>query len=172
MNTLKAEEGKYLTQVGEVNDRVFIDTEITGVNATTEYWRTAEPEEKENYSVDNSILENKIKEIKAYDSSSAVNGFYLGGQELWIASEDRLNLSITITKEKNSGREYTTIWSNGQSFTLPCVKALQLLDALTIYAHDCYNVTAQHIANVSKMGNYLDIQKYNYKTGYPPKLEF
>lgn len=42
MKTMKANEGKYLTQVADlpIEERLFV-REISGVNATTEYFREA-----------------------------------------------------------------------------------------------------------------------------------
>lgn len=48
MKEIKAREGYYLTQVEEVDDRVFI-TAIKGVNVNESDWREATLEEKEEY---------------------------------------------------------------------------------------------------------------------------
>lgn len=42
MNTMKANEGKYLTQVADlpIEERIFV-REISGINATSEYFREA-----------------------------------------------------------------------------------------------------------------------------------
>lgn len=42
MNTMKANEGKWLTQRADlpIEERIFV-TEITGINATDEYYREA-----------------------------------------------------------------------------------------------------------------------------------
>ena len=46
MNTIKANEGKYLTQVADlpIEERIFV-REISGVNATSEYFREATEQE-------------------------------------------------------------------------------------------------------------------------------
>lgn len=48
MNTLKAKEGMFLTQIEETGNRIFF-SEIIGVKATYEYWRDATLQEKEEY---------------------------------------------------------------------------------------------------------------------------
>lgn len=48
MNTLKAKEGMFLTQIEETDKRIFV-TEIVGIKATYEYWRDATLKEKEDY---------------------------------------------------------------------------------------------------------------------------
>ena len=46
MNTIKAKDGKYLTQVADlpIEERLFV-REISGVNATSEYFRPATEQE-------------------------------------------------------------------------------------------------------------------------------
>lgn len=46
MNTIKANEGKWLTQIADlpIEERLFV-REISGVNATSEYFREATDEE-------------------------------------------------------------------------------------------------------------------------------
>lgn len=51
---IKAIEGYYLTQVAEVEDRVFV-TAITGVNVNEADWRQATSEEKEAWEKANEI---------------------------------------------------------------------------------------------------------------------
>lgn len=48
MKEIKATEGYYLTQVGEVEDRVFI-TAVKGANVNPFDWREATPYEKEEW---------------------------------------------------------------------------------------------------------------------------
>lgn len=48
MKEIKAKEGFYLTQVGEVEDRVFL-VAIKGANINEADWREATVDEKEEY---------------------------------------------------------------------------------------------------------------------------
>lgn len=50
MNTIKANEGKWLTQIADlpIEERLFV-REISGVNATSEYFREATTEEIEEW---------------------------------------------------------------------------------------------------------------------------
>lgn len=48
MKELKAKDGYYLTQVGEVENRMFL-TSIKGVNVRAEDWREATEEERKAY---------------------------------------------------------------------------------------------------------------------------
>lgn len=72
--------------------------------------------------------------------------------------------------EKASGKENTTLWFNGKSYVIPCDTAIQMLSALELYALDCYNVTAQHKANVEALTTKEEVEEYDYTTGYPEKL--
>lgn len=58
MKEIKAKEGYYLTQAGEVSDRIFI-TAIKGVNVREEDWREATPEEKQEYEKANEAKEEE-----------------------------------------------------------------------------------------------------------------
>lgn len=48
MKEIKAKEGMYLTQVKEVEDRIYV-TAIKGININEADWRDATLEEKEEY---------------------------------------------------------------------------------------------------------------------------
>ena len=78
--------------------------------------------------------------------------------------------STNILKEV--GQETTTLWLGNQSFTLPCDSVIQMLQSLEVYALQCYNVTAQHKANVNILESIEEIKSYDYKTDYPEKLVF
>jgi hypothetical protein len=58
MNEIKAREGFYLTQVDEVEDRVFL-TAIKGANINEDDWREATKEEKSEWE---KTLEEKLKQ--------------------------------------------------------------------------------------------------------------
>ena len=113
-----------------------------------------------------------LEQIKAYDMSNAVNQFYINGVPLWIDKATRVGLNNSISKEIEVGRESTTLWYDTLSFTIPCQTAMQMLTQLEIYALDCYNTTAQHIANVKNAQTLEELQTYDYTTGYPDKLNF
>lgn len=50
-----------------------------------------------------------------------------------------------------------------QAFPLPAC-------TIEVYAKDCYNVTATHQAEVNKLTTIEEVEAYDYKTGYPEKL--
>lgn len=116
--------------------------------------------------------QGKINEILAYDSSSAVNEFSMGGLPIWLDKATRAGLLLRFEAESKVGRETTTLWYGGQSFTLPLAQAQQILIALELYASECYDRTQAHIAAVNAMESKEAVEAYDYTGGYPSKLLF
>ena len=118
------------------------------------------------------IKARKVDEILAYDSSSAVNEFSIGGVPMWLDKATRAGLLLRFEAEGKVGRTETTLWNDGQSYTLPLEQAQQILIALELYASACYDNTQSHIAEVQKMESKEAVEAYDYTTGYPSKLAF
>lgn len=118
------------------------------------------------------VKRNKVEEILAYDSSSAVNEFSMGGLPIWLDKATRAGLLLRFEAEGKVGRTETTLWNDGQSYTLPLEQAQQILIALELYASACYDNTQRHIAEVQKMESKEAVEAYDYTTGYPQKLLF
>ena len=47
-----------------------------------------------------------------------------------------------------------------------------LLAQIQDYADKCWLATAQHKSEIKTLTTIADIENYNYKTGYPEKLNF
>ena len=118
------------------------------------------------------VKTNKLNELVVFDKSKDVNSFFIGETQAWIDRDTRVSLMNSTQILKNAGHENTTLWLNGQSFTVPCDALIQMLGALEIYALQCYNVTEQHKANVNNLSNLENINEYDFKVGYPEKLVF
>lgn len=118
------------------------------------------------------IKQSKVEEIIAYDSSSAVNEFSIGGVPMWLDKATRAGLLLRFEAEGKVGRTETTLWNDGQSYTLPLEQAQQILIALELYASACYDNTQSHIAEVQKLESKDAVESYDYTTGYPSKLLF
>lgn len=112
----------------------------------------------------------KIAEIEAYDTSAAVNSFTLDGERVWLDKVTRVGLMNSLRCEKDAGRIETTLWLGARPIVLNIDRAMQLLAAVELYALECYNVTAQHKANVGVMTEVEEIGGYDYTTGYPQRL--
>jgi hypothetical protein len=115
---------------------------------------------------------SKLREIDAYDNSTYVNGFYLGGNLMWLDRETRASLKNTIESAILLGRDNLDIWFGDLFITLSITDARTMLAVLEMYATDCYNVTAQHKADVRAMDNIEDIEAFDVTKGYPEKPEF
>ena len=118
------------------------------------------------------IKANKVEEILAYDSSSAVNEFSMSGLPIWLDKATRAGLQLRFEAEAKAGRTSTTLWYNGLPFTLPLTYAQEILIALELYASACYDNTQSHIAEVQKLESKEAVEAYDYTTGYPGKLTF
>ena len=111
-----------------------------------------------------------IRRIKEYDTSEEVNVFFLNESPAWLDKDTRVGLMNSITIEKSVGLINTTLWLGTQSYTLPIDLAIGFLAQLEIYAKECYNKTAEHLANIEKLTLSEEVLEYNYKEGYPEKL--
>ena len=117
-------------------------------------------------------ISSKIARINSYDTSDAVNSFMMGGSPMWLDKSTRVGLMNSIGIEKDAGRETTTLWFSGMRFTIPVHPAIGMLNALELYALECYNATQAHIAAVSALQTVEEIEAYDYTVGYPEKLVF
>lgn len=113
---------------------------------------------------------DKIAEIAAYDKSSAVNAFYLNGEQHWLDFNLRDRVFAGNERIAYKGREETSLWLDGKCFVMPIAAAQDLICTIEVYAKDCYNVTATHQAEVNKLTTIEEVKDYDYKTGYPEKL--
>lgn len=114
----------------------------------------------------------KIDCIDAYDKSDAVNSFALMGTPMWLPLEERKNMRQSLIALKAEGIETFTYWLGLTPITMPVAQFETIMDKVEIYALQCFNVTAQHKANIMEMETIADVQAYDFTTGYPDKLEF
>jgi hypothetical protein len=117
-------------------------------------------------------MRDKLRDIEMYDSSSEVNEFYIQEMPVWLDKSTRSGLMLRFNSELAMKKENTTLWYNGNSFTLPLNTAIQMLYALEVYASECYDNTQAHLAAVEKLETLDEILEYNYRVGYPEKLNF
>lgn len=109
-------------------------------------------------------------EIEKHDTSSAVNGFILNGQRVWLDKATRVGLMNSTTIAKAMGQPTTTLWLGDVKLVVECDKAIQLLSALEMYALECFNVTAAHKKAVVEMSTVEEVLGYDYTAGYPEVL--
>lgn len=113
----------------------------------------------------------KIAEIDAYDTSSAVNGFTLNGTVVWLDKATRVGLMNSTSITKAMGQPTTTLWLGESKMEVPCDTAIQLLSVLEMYALECFNVTAAHKKAVSELTSIEEVEKYDITAGYPAQLK-
>lgn len=113
-----------------------------------------------------------IDDIIRYDSSDAVNTFYIGKESLWIDKVTRFGLKSRFDAEFANGQYNTILWYNGSPFNLETEKAIKMLNVIELYASSCYDNTQLHIYNVKCIDNIEDLKKYDYTVGYPEKIIF
>ena len=112
-----------------------------------------------------------LAEIEKHDKSSAVNGFMLNGQHVWLDKATRVGLMNSTSIAKAMGQATTTLWLGDMKLVVECDKAIQMLSALEMYALECFNVTAAHKKAVSEMNTVEEVLAYDYTAGYPKMLE-
>lgn len=113
---------------------------------------------------------NKIREIEAYDTSSAVNSFFYGNVEFWLDRDTRVSVRSTAEIMKEMGKQTMTLWLGDVNVTLAPAQVLQMLAVLEIYALECYNTTAQHKSAVNNLATIEEVEAYDYTQGYPQKI--
>ena len=112
-----------------------------------------------------------LAEINKNDTSSAVNGFMLNGQRVWLDKATRIGLMNSTSIAKAMGQPTTTLWFGGMKIVVNCDKAIGLLSALEMYALECFNVTAAHKKAVAELNTVEEVLGYDYTKGYPEQLK-
>ena len=118
------------------------------------------------------VRKMKISEIQIFDKSTNVNHFEIEGESMWLDKSTRVGLFNSISIEKNAGKSDTVLWYDAIKYIIPISDALAMLNALELYALNCYNVTQSHIAAVRSLQTIEEIENYDYTIGYPVKLSF
>ena len=116
--------------------------------------------------------QRKVREIERYDSSSEVNQFYVSKIPVWLDKATRAGLLLRFQAEKAQGLVSTALWHNGQQFPLSVDNAIAMLYAIELYASACYDNTQRHLAAVNALTTIEEIEQYDYRVGYPDKLNF
>ena len=155
------------------NGRYITDGSVTIINPTEEelirhgYVETEDSPEE----LLQEAIKSKKREIEAYDSSEAVNSFKLNGVSVWINREDRIGTHRAIELDVENGKTESEIWLNGFRLVVNCQLAMKLLDMVGHYAYKAYNVTQMHLHAVQQLKTIKDVESYDYKAGYPEKLD-
>ena len=153
----------------DVNMQVFNPTHEMLIEDGWELYVTPEPTEAQLF---NDAKRHKIEEINRYDSSEDVNIFYIHELPVWLDKATRAGLKLRFEAEIAMGKTDTVLWYNNLQFPLPLENAMQMLYAIEVYASACYDNTQLHLSNVEKLNTVDEINEYDYRVGYPEKLNF
>lgn len=153
----------------EVNMQTFNPTHEMLIEDGWELYVAPEPTEEELF---NDAKRQKIHEINNYDSSNEINIFYIQGLPVWLDKATRAGLKLRFEAELAMGRTDTTLWYDNMQFPLSLENAMHMLYAIEVYASACYDNTQLHLSNVDKLETIDEIKNYDYRNGYPEKLNF
>ena len=120
----------------------------------------------------NQIKNEKLIDIDSYDKSDDINSFTYQGKMYWLPRETRVSVMNTANILKNNNIQYMDLWLDTTHVQLSPDSVIQMLTQLEQYALGCYNKTAQHKLNVLNLSTVDEVNAYDYKSGYPEKLEF
>lgn len=120
----------------------------------------------------NDVKERLLMAIKNYDTSEAVNAFIVNGITAWLDKATRVGLVNSANAAKAEGIDEITLWLGTHAFTVGCDTLAVMLNKLELYAMQCYNKTAEHLASVEEETGIDVLETYDYTAGYPEKLEF
>lgn len=123
-----------------------------------------------------------LSKITEYDSSESVNSFIVNSNILgWFTPEERSNYKSSIDAAKLLGVETLSFFIGDVMLEVSPALAEQMLAQIQLYADRCFIVTKQHKMEVSEILESENIEEtekimaidlYDYKSGYPQKLEF
>lgn len=108
-----------------------------------------------------------LAEIEKHDKSSAVNGFMLNGQRVWLDKATRVGLMNGVGVAKDCGMERMSLWIDGREYVMDVARLEELLVKVEVYAMGCYNVTAGHRRAVAGLTTLEAVLGYDFKAGYP-----
>lgn len=122
-------------------------------------------------------IENAKTEMKSmidkYDNGSSVNAFTINGTiEHWFTVQERTNYKSSIDAAKLVGVETLSFYVGDTMLSVPTEMAEVMLAQIQLYADQCFIVTKQHKANVDALETIEEVDAYNYRVGYPEKLNF
>ena len=116
--------------------------------------------------------QQKIAEIEAYDTSSAVNSFILNGVPRWLNLDKRQSIAYSAKILKEKGHDSITIWFDTDKVVLPIDDAISLLDTLEVYAKTTNNVTHEHMLTVDGLSDIEEVHNFDVTAGYPRKVDY
>lgn len=118
------------------------------------------------------LKENKIAQIREYDSSQNVNEFIVNGQSAWFDKETRSNFRGSLSDAELLEETEVSVPINGAVYTIPIQNAKLFLAQIQRYADTCTLVSASHISQVQAMTTKEAVNGFDITADYPQKLTF
>lgn len=115
-------------------------------------------------------IEQKINDIRFYDSSDSINQFQVGSLKMWLDKQERTILYASLIAHEQLGKDSMTKIYHGHTFTYPLTQWGKLMAMIECYATDCSNVTELHIEAVKSLKSREEVLAYDYKQNYPDPL--
>ena len=137
----------------------------------------AELEERKGYKTDEETLQHCFREmllalIAEYDSSAEVNSFTLNGDATWFSKDVRASLSARFASERRTNAYATTIWTGEKGVRVPVREAQDMMARIELYASQCHDTGMRHKMQAQCLETVQEMMEYDYRSGYPEKLEF
>lgn len=114
-----------------------------------------------------------VHAIDLYDRSEEVNQFTINQEtKLWFTPEERANYKNSVDSAKILGVDKLSLFIENTLFEVYTKQAEDILAYVQLYADKCFIVTQQHKINVMALETIEEVEAYDYKAGYPEKLNF
>jgi hypothetical protein len=102
-----------------------------------------------------------------------VDSFIVNDQiTTWFTVQERLNYKQSIEAAKLLNIQALSFYIGDIKMDIAPDIAEQMLAMIQLYADQCFMVTKMHTLNVEKLSTIEEIDSYDYKSGYPERLNF
>lgn len=135
--------------------------EVFDMKLDTPYERTLDDAKQE-----------KLEQIREYDSSDNVNAVLINGTKAWLTPEERANYKNSIDAAKLLNIENVSFYINNTEYTTTVANAELMLAQIQLYADACFIATKQHEAIVNELDSIEVVDAHDITTGYPRMLRF
>lgn len=114
-----------------------------------------------------------LRKIEQYNVSENVDSFIVNDQiTTWFTVQERLNYKQSIEAAKLLNIQALSFYIGDIKMNIAPDIAEQMLAMIQLYADQCFMVTKMHTLNVEKLSTIEEIDSYDYKSGYPERLNF
>lgn len=159
---LSDEQVEFHNEHPDASVREVLNMELVTIPEPPEYVRTLEDAKRE-----------KLHEIDSYDNSEEVNSFTINNTiSAWFSSEERSGYKNSIDSAKVLGVKELSLFVGDKLITVSVEEAEYMLASIQLYADSCFMVTKRHKIEIESLESIEEVDEYNYKVGYPERLNF